>query len=49
MDWFASALRQHPELALFLALAIGYAVGKIRFGSVQLGAVTPRPGGNADR
>jgi len=49
MDRFASALRQHPELALFLALAIGYAVGKIRFGSVQLGAVTPRPGGNADR
>jgi putative transport protein len=40
MDWFASALRQHPELALFLTLAIGYAVGKIRFGSVQLGAVT---------
>src|SRR5262245_43877817 len=40
VDWVANALRQHPELALFLTLAIGYALGKIRFGSVQLGAVT---------
>src|SRR5262245_42560003 len=36
----ADALRQHPELALFLTLAIGYAIGRIPLGSVQLGAVT---------
>src|SRR5262245_52014271 len=40
VDWLANALRQHPELALFLTLAIGYALGRIRFGSVQLGAVS---------
>lgn len=29
----------HPELAIFLALALGFYVGKIRFGSFQLGGV----------
>ncbi|MFT8417638.1 MAG: aspartate-alanine antiporter [Acetobacter sp.] len=28
-----------PEIALFLAIAIGYSIGKIRFGSFQLGGV----------
>lgn len=28
-----------PEVALFAALAIGYGVGKIKFGSIQLGGV----------
>lgn len=28
-----------PEIALFLAIAIGYGIGKIRFGSFQLGGV----------
>ena len=32
-------LRQVPELALFLALAIGYAIGQIKFGPIQLGGV----------
>ena len=40
MDWLVNALRQHPEVALFLTLAVGYALGRIKFGSVQLGAVT---------
>ena len=40
MDSIVNALRQHPEVALFLTLAIGYAVGRIKVGSVQLGAVT---------
>jgi putative transport protein len=40
MDWFVSKLQSHPEVALFLTLAIGYAVGRIRIGSFQLGAVT---------
>ncbi|HTT37504.1 MAG TPA: aspartate-alanine antiporter [Burkholderiales bacterium] len=39
MEWFANALRHHPELALFLALAIGYAVGRIKIGSFQIGSV----------
>lgn len=32
-------LRHHPEMALFLVLALGYLIGKIRLGSVTLGAV----------
>ena len=40
MQWFITQLRQHPEVALFLTLAIGYAVGKIRIGNFTLGAVT---------
>lgn len=39
MDWFVAQLRGHVELALFLSLAIGYLVGKIRFGGFQVGAV----------
>jgi putative transport protein len=39
MEWVANALRHHPELALFLALALGYAIGKIKIGSFQIGAV----------
>ncbi len=31
---------QHPELALFLTLALGYLIGKIRVGSFTLGSVT---------
>ena len=30
----------HPELALFLALGLGYAIGKISYGTFTLGAVT---------
>jgi putative transport protein len=40
MTWIADALREHPELAFFLTLAIGYAIGKIKIGSFKLGAVT---------
>src|SRR5262245_40517038 len=40
MNWFIEAFRHHPELALFLALAIGYAIGKIRIAGQPLGAVT---------
>jgi putative transport protein len=39
MDWLANALRQNPELALFLSLAIGFAIGRLRLGSFQLGSV----------
>lgn len=38
--WFANTLRDHPEIAIFLALAIGYYVGKFTFRGIGLGAVT---------
>ena len=40
MTWLIDALRHHPELALFLTLAIGYTVGRIRIAGFTLGAVT---------
>ncbi len=39
-EQFSAILSGHPELALFLALGIGYAIGKITFGSFTVGAVT---------
>lgn len=36
---FVDILRAHPEIALFLVLALGYAFGQIRFGPIQLGGV----------
>ncbi len=38
--WVASTLQQNPELAIFLALGLGYWVGAIKLGSFSLGAVT---------
>src|SRR5512140_3129798 len=40
LTWFATTLRQYPEIAIFLALAIGYYVGKFTFKGIGLGAVT---------
>src|SRR4249920_3153762 len=34
-----SALRSHPELAVFLTLAAGFVIGRIRMGSFKLGNV----------
>ncbi len=39
MIWLGHALRQNPELALFLSMALGYAIGQVRVGSFQLGPV----------
>ncbi|WP_191625576.1 aspartate-alanine antiporter [Delftia tsuruhatensis] len=39
MDFLRSIFHQAPEIALFAALALGYWVGKFRFGSFQLGGV----------
>ena len=39
MDFFVQALRNNPELAIFLTLAIGFLIGRIRFGSFSLGIV----------
>lgn len=40
MDWFVTTLRTYPEIAIFLALAIGYYVGAKTFRGLGLGAVT---------
>ena len=39
MDYLVTALREHPELAIFLTLAVGFAVGRIKIGSFSLGTV----------
>src|SRR5512146_817294 len=39
LDGLVHALRSHPELALFLTLAVGFTLGKLRIGSFTLGTV----------
>jgi putative transport protein len=39
IPWVIDALRDHGELALFLALGIGYAIGKLKIGSFKVGPV----------
>jgi putative transport protein len=39
MTGFANVLRENPELALFLALAAGFLLGRLRVGSFSLGPV----------
>ena len=39
VDWLIEALRTHGELALFLSLGVGYALGKLRLGSFKVGPV----------
>ena len=39
-SWFAATLRQYPEIAIFLTLAIGYYFGKFTFKGIGLGSVT---------
>ena len=40
MDWFVSTLKAYPEIAIFLALGIGYWIGGKSFKGFSLGAVT---------
>lgn len=39
MSWLHEVFTRSPEAALFLTLALGYAIGKIQFGRFQLGGV----------
>lgn len=39
MNGFIEILQHHPELALFLVLALGFAIGKISIGNFKVGAV----------
>jgi putative transport protein len=38
--WFAATLKQYPEIAIFLTLAIGYFFGKFTIKGIGLGSVT---------
>ena len=38
--WLAATLRQYPEIAIFLTLALGYYFGKFTFKGIGLGSVT---------
>jgi putative transport protein len=40
MEWLADTLRRYPEIAIFLALALGFLVGPLKIGSFSLGNVT---------
>jgi len=40
MTWFVSTLKAYPEIAIFLALGIGYWIGGKSFKGFSLGAVT---------
>lgn len=40
VDWFVATLRSYPELAIFLSLAIGFAVGPRKLAGFSLGNVT---------
>src|SRR5678815_5731612 len=39
MDYFVQALRSNPELAIFLTRALGFLIGRVKFGSFGLGIV----------
>src|SRR5574342_1428406 len=39
-EWFAATLRTYPEIAIFLALGLGYYFGKFTFRGIGLGSVT---------
>jgi putative transport protein len=39
VTWLVTALRQNPELAIFLTLALGFLLGRLKIGSFSLGTV----------
>lgn len=40
MDWVAGFLVKYPELVVFLAIALGYVIGGVKFGEFSFGPVT---------
>ena len=40
LEWFFATLRQYPEIAIFLALGLGYYFGGFTFKGIGLGSVT---------
>ena len=39
MSYLLNSLREHPELAIFLTLAVGFVIGRIKIGSFKFGNV----------
>jgi putative transport protein len=39
MSWFVEGLRHNPELAIFLTLALGFLIGKLKIGGFSFGTV----------
>ena len=39
MSWLHDLFQKSPEIALFLSIAVGYYIGKIKFGKFQVGGV----------
>lgn len=40
MEWIVNTIKSSPELAIFLTLALGVAIGKVKIKSFSLGSVT---------
>ena len=40
IDWLLKVLHDRPEVAFFVTITLGYALGRLRIGSFTLGAVT---------
>ncbi len=40
LNWLVETLRDNPEIAIFLVLALGFFVGSLKFGKFSLGNVT---------
>src|SRR6187431_2093051 len=40
MEWLGALLTRYPELAVYLALGLGYWIGGLRVGAFSLGGIT---------
>src|SRR5437773_11215359 len=40
MEWLAKLFTKYPEMAVYLAVGIGYLIGRLKFRGVGLGVVT---------
>jgi len=40
MDWFARLFEKYPEMGVYLAVGIGYLIGRLKYRGVGLGVVT---------
>lgn len=40
MEWLANVFTKYPEMAVYLAIGIGYVIGRVKFRGVGLGVVT---------
>jgi hypothetical protein len=38
MQWLANVFTKHPEMGVYLAMGIGYVIGRLKVHSVGLGA-----------